>query len=395
MIVEGSVAQAGGRVRLTARLINGKTDERVWGQSYDRPARDILALQGEVAAAIARAINLVLTPGQQGQLARGKPVDPAACDLYLQGRHAWDLLTEAALRDAIRYFEQALALDPTFAQAYAGLADTYSVIGLGSYVAETVPTRAMMERAKALADRALALDDGLAEAHTSLGWIRYRYEWDWPAAERSFRRALSLNPGSAIARRWYALFLSDQGRAVEALTEARRAVELDPFSVTMHRALGLVHYNARRFDDAEAVTRRSLELTPKDSASQLILAWSLSGQGKFTAAIDLIERIPAAERGDEALATLGYAYARSAQPSRAGDIRRQLMARRPRPAPSSLVRVAVGLGDTDAAFLALDQAFEGRSGLIASLKVSPFLDPLRADPRFRDLLRRANLLPAQ
>ena len=147
MMVEGSVAQAEGRVRITARLINGKTDERVWGQTCDRPARDILALQGEVAAAIA--------------------------------------------------------------QAYAGLADTYSVIGLGSYVAETVPTRQVMDRAKALAERALALDNGLAEAHASLGWIRYRYEWDWAAAERSFRQALSLNPGSAIAHRWYALYLED------------------------------------------------------------------------------------------------------------------------------------------------------------------------------------------
>jgi len=389
VIVEGSVAQADGRVRITAQLIDAMTDAHLWAQSYDRPLHDILTLQAEVATAIAQEINVTLTPPQHETLTRRRPVDPVAYDLYLKGRQSWALRTPEGFERAIHYFDQALAQDSAFAAAYAGLADAYSFQALPSFGA--LPARDAMSRAKAAAERAVALDPTLAEAHTSLAWMSQRHDWDWTGAERAFRRALELNPGYTTAYQFYSLFLAEQGRHDEALAHARRALDLDPLSPNVHRSLGVVHYYARRFDLAESAERRSLELEPDSVASRLILARSLIEQGKPEAAIKVCEGVPSWQNQEELLVAVGRAHSRAGRRARAEEILRQLLAREPPPSATSLARLYAELGAPDAAFQALDRAVAEHDDMITTLKADPVLDPLRPDPRFASLLKRVNL----
>jgi TolB-like protein len=237
MIVEGSVVRAGDRVRVTAQLIDAAGDVHVWARSYDRTLRDVLSLQGQLASEIAKEVKVAITPRQQGRLADRTAIDPALYDLYLRGRHAWNLRTAAGFNAAASYFQDAIRRDPNFALAYAGLADVYALPGgPGGESPES--------RAKALAavNKALELDDSLAKAHTSRGAIYLFRERDRPAAEREFRRALELNPGYPTARQWFAILLAETGRDAEAVSQAREAVALDPLGGPMRQTLGLVHY---------------------------------------------------------------------------------------------------------------------------------------------------------
>lgn len=385
LVVEGSVLKAGDRVRVTAQLIDAKTDVHLWAGTYDRSLRDILSIQAEVATAIAKEVKVAVTPIQQERFAQRRTVDPVVYDFYLKGRHAWNLRSPEGFKEATDYFEQAISKDPNFALAYAGLADTYSLVAMSVYGQERLLTAA---RAKTAAERALALDDRLAEAHTSNGLVRYRYEWDWEGADREFRRALELRPGYVTAHQWYAIFLAEQGRDNEAVAQAQRAVSLDPWSATMHMSLGMAHYHARRFDLAVASLRRALELDPK-SLARRFLAASFIAQGKFQPAIEICESAPAPVH-PQLLATLGQAYARSGDRQRANEIRQQLLARPVLPS-SALVLLNIGLGDHDAVFRAMDGSAAERSDLITTLRVDPVFDPVRKDPRFAELLKRLRL----
>jgi len=351
----------------------------------------VRALQAEVAGAIARQINVVLTAGELGRLAPTGTVSPEAYGFYLKGRYAWNHRTQEGLDSAIRYFTQAIGEDPGYAAAFAGRADTYALLGLASFGA--LPPREAMTRAKAAAEKALELDESLAEAHTSLAWVRFRYDWDFTAAERGFRRAVELNPGYATAHQWYSIYLANLGRHDEALVEAQRALELDPLSPLMHRNLGNIHYLARRFEKAEAEAREAVELDSRALASRLLLVRILSGRGELQDAIEACEQIPPPERNDETLVLLGYAYARAGHRSRAQELQRQLLAAsRPRPAAANhLALMHVGLGETDAALRELERAVAERLDYVVGLKTNPLLDPLRSDPRFRALLRRVGL----
>lgn len=387
LIVEGSVIKAGGRVRVNAQLIDAKTDEHIWARIYDRELQDVLSIQGDVATAIAREVKVALTPKHEGRLDNRRPVDPAVYDLYLLGRHDWNLRTAAGFQDAIRYFEQAVQKDPGFALAHAGLANTYNLLGTSVYGAPA--PRDAIARAKAAAERAIALDDGLAEAHNALAFARYRYDWDWAAADREFRRALELNPGYVTGHQWYAIYLSEQGRDREATAEAERAVALDPLSAVMHMTLGRVHYNARRFDLAAAAERRALEIDTNFVVARLYLAWILLAQGNARSAIDVC--LPAvSSQNPQILATLACANARAGEQKRGDAIRQQLLSRQPVSA-AALVRLHACTGDPNAALEALDRAVAERSDFISSLKVGPLFDTLRAEPRFAALLNRLKL----
>jgi TolB-like protein/tetratricopeptide (TPR) repeat protein len=395
-LVEGSVMRDGSRVRITAQLIDAASDEHLWTESYDRDVRDVLALQSDVAGAIARQVNVVLSSGEQGRLAPRGTVNPEAFGFYLKGRHAWNRRTEDGFESAIRYFTQSIGEDAKYAAAWAGLADTYSLLagfpGTG-FTQASLPPEEAMALAKSAAEKAIALDDGVAEAHTSLAWVQFRHTWNFAEAERSFQKALELNPGYATAHQWYAVYLGELGRHEEALPEARRALDADPLSPLMHRTLARIHYLARRSDDAESEAREAIELDPASLASQLLLMQILCSRGDFQGAIEIGERVPLAQRNDEAFSLLGYAYACMGQKGRAQDLMKTLLApARPRRlAPHHLALLHVGLGENDAALRALATAVEQRSGFAVGLKTQPLLDPLRAEPRFQALLRRVGL----
>ncbi len=388
LVVEGSVMKAGERVRITVQLIDANTDEHLWANKYDRSLRDVLSIQAEVATAIAQEVKVALNPNEATRRTERRPVDPAVYDLYLLGRHSWSLRTVDGFQDAIRLFRQAIEKDPEFALAYAGLADTYSFLGTAGYSTPAVPGG--MVQAKAAAKRALALDDSLAEGHTSLGRVLYYYDWDWPGAESEYRRALALNPGYATAHQWYATLLSEQGRDQEAIPEAQRAVTLDPLSAIMHMTLASVHFNGRRFDLAVASGRRALELDPNALAPRLILAGCFMARGDARAAIEVCQQAPSPPH-PLILATLSAAYSRAGEQERAIAFRRQLLSR-PNVSSAALVRLYAGWAEPDPFFAALDRAVAQRSDIIPRLRVSPLFDAVRSDSRFLALLNRVKLL---
>jgi len=391
LIVEGSVARDGTRVRITAQLIDAANDSHLWAESYERPTKDVLALQAEVASAIARQINVVLTPGELGRLAPSGTVNPEAYAFYLKGRYAWNQRTREGFDSAIRYFIQAIGEDPKYAAAFAGLSDTYSLQGSFNY--EALPFPEAMTRAKAAAEKAVALDEHLAEGQTSLAWIRYRYDWDLPAAEAGFRLAIGLNPGYVTAHQWYSILLGEQGRQEEALAEAKRALQVDPLSPLMHRNLALIHYYARRLEEAEAKARDSLEMDSRSAGAHFTLARILNARGDHEGAIAAAEMVPPEQRSNELSAMLGYAYAQAGQLAKARELLAQFRAssRRRPVAPHHEAVLQIGLGDRDAAFQAFERALAQRSPYLLGLRTFPLLDPLRGDPRFSALVKKVGL----
>jgi TolB-like protein/Tfp pilus assembly protein PilF len=388
-IVEGSVLRAGNRVRVSAQLIDAATDEHLWAESYDRDLKDVLSLQDELARSITREVRVVLTPLEQEHLSvRSGPVNPEAHVLYLRGRHAWNLRTVGDLQQAARFFEEAVARDGNYAPAYAGLADTYALLGSSGYGA--IPPREAMPRARAAAERALALDGTLASARTSLAFVRQHYDWDFAAAETDYRRALELAPGYAPAHQWYAGLLAEQGRNQEALAEARRALDYDPVSLVMYRTLSYVSYLGRDFDAAILAAERGLKVHPGSPGLLLSLAMARFERGDRAEAIRTYEGLVKAGAPETVLGYLGNAYARAGQKQRAAKSLAALeTAARERYVPRYLLAlVRSGLGDREAALHELARSVEERSDFVLGARFNPLLDSLRADPRLAGLLTR-------
>jgi len=256
-VVEGAVIRSGNRVRVTAQLIAGDTDEHLWARDYEREVRDVLTLQSEVAGAIAQAVKAKLQPQEQRRLSAAAAIDPAVYEAYLKGRFYWASRTAEGKLKAERFFQEAIAKDPKYAPAWSGLSDTYRQFGI-----RRLPPREYMPRAEAAARQALALDDTLAEAHASLAGVLYRYEWDWEGAEREFRLSLELDPSSAEAHRAYAIYLMAVRRNPEGLVEVQRAWELSPLSPVINVELGLALARNRRYADAVVRLERTLEFEP-------------------------------------------------------------------------------------------------------------------------------------
>ncbi len=371
-VVEGSVVRADDRVRVTAQLIDAKADEHVWARSYDRRIRDVLALQAEVAGAIATELKGTLASARGGVR---RAVDPAVYDLYLRGRQAWSLRTPEGFATAIKYFSDATARDPEFALAYAGIADSYILRPVTSLADGS---RENVAKAKAAALRAIELDDGLAEAHTALGAVYFFGERDLAAAEKEFRRALELNEHHPSAHQWYAIALSESGRHEEAQRHADEAVKQDPLNGTMHQAFGLVRYYARDYEAAIAAQRRALQLNAQLPLARVVLAKSLILQGKPRDAIAACEEAPKPRTADVDL-MLAIAHARSGNRAAADAVFKDLAARNPR-APVVLAQWFAANGNYDAAFAELRQT--NSAALPAVLRVDPLFDGLRADRRW-------------
>jgi TolB-like protein/DNA-binding winged helix-turn-helix (wHTH) protein/Tfp pilus assembly protein PilF len=390
-VVEGSVFRSDGRVRITARLVEAASDRHVWAKSYERDHRDILDLQNEVTRDIAQNIKLNLTPAARERLAASRPIDPEAHEDYLRGRYYWGKRRPAELKTATSYFEKAIARDPQYARAYAGLADAYSVIRAYNLA----PQNESIRQARAAALRALELDDGLAEAHTSLGLIAQIYDWDWKTAEQQYRRALELDPNYATAHHWYAELLAYGGRFDDAFAEIERARQLDPLSLIIATDRGEILYLSRDYDRAVAQVRGVLEMEPNFLQAHYILVFSLVQKGLFADALADVEKWRGSDETPWSLMMQAYVHGRAGQhvqARRAVEKLEQLQRHRPLD-PAPLLLAHIGLGNKEAAFTWLDQAYSEHSTALPSLKVNPIYDPLRDDPRFQGLMRRIGLVP--
>jgi len=387
-ILEGTVVRAGEHVRVSANLIQASPERHLWAASYERDLRDILALQSEVAQAIAREVRTKVTPQEQVRLTSARPLNPEAYELYLRGRYSWHKRTEDGLKEGIQYFWQATEKDPTYAPAYAGLADCYSLLSMYT----DLPPKESFPKAKAAAVRALEIDDTLAEAHTSLAVVKEMYEWDWGGAEREFKQAIELNPNYPTAHHWYAFFLAALGRHGQAIEEMKRGLGIDPFY--LHGAMAFIYYMSRQYDLALEHYRRHLQIHPDRVPALLFLGQAYEQRGMYREAIAEFQKaVKLSAARTQALAALGHAYAVSGRKSEAVRILKDLTGKSKRTYVSSyhVAAIPTALGDKDQAFEWLEKAYQERSLWLVYLKVDPVLDPLRSDPRFADLLRRIGL----
>ncbi len=380
-VIEGSVLRSGNRIRIAAQLIHASTDEHLWAESYERDFQDILALQSEIARHVAEQVRVVLTPAERATLEHVRKIDPESHELYLNARYFWNKRTEDSVRKALGYFQQAIDKDPTYAQAYAGIADCYNI--LGYYNAQ--PPEEAYPKAKAAAIKALQLDDSLAEPHAALGVFKRDFEWDWPGAEEQFQQAMALNPGYVEARHWRSTLLSMLGKQSDALQEKLKALSMDPLSVVIKTDLARMFYFSRNYDEAIAQYRAALDMDSSFAFAQLWLAQAYEQKGMFEDAVRTLEEaVNKSVDSSYALAKLGHAYAVSGQLANAMKVfvKMQTLSTRRYVSPCDMALVQIGLGQNDEAFTWLDRALESRSLWLGYLNVEPQFDPIRADKRF-------------
>ena len=384
-IIEGTVKRSGDRVRITAQLIEGSTDRHVWANGYERDLRDVLALQDEVARAIAREIKVKLTPQDQTRLATARHrVSPEAYDVYLKGRYNLNKMSGYSVGQATEYFSKAIALDRDYAAAYVGLADCYvRQADLGH-----LPPSEAYEKAKEATLRALEIDNGLAEAHASLAVIRADYVWDWDGAESEFQRALEIDPKDVNTHQWRAVLLAKIGRFKEATAEIAIAKELDPLSLPVATSEGEILRYARRYDEAIEELRRAIDLEPSFKFTHVTLANVYELKGMFREAAFERTRVNALSGSTEVAAyadAAGYKHAMQLWLERM-----QEESKREYVSPIALVAAYARLGNAEQTLAWLEEAYRQRDPGLSSLKVEPLFDFLRSNPRFQDLLRRMN-----
>ncbi|MGE5234234.1 MAG: protein kinase domain-containing protein [Acidobacteriota bacterium] len=389
-LVEGSVRRAGQRVRIVAQLVDPRSDRHLWAETYDREIDDIFAIQTDVALQIATALRAELTLDERQRIGLRPTRDLEAYQLYLQGRHRLVRFTREAVTQSLAFFEQAVARDPGFALAHAAIAHAHTQLGIEG-VSGVVPAEAFA-RAQAAVDRALALDDGLAEAHGVVGLLRFTRDFDWPGAEAELRLALRLSPGSADIYDHLGWLCSAQGRFDESLALVRRAREIDP---VMHRSdVANELMRAGRVAEALAEAERSIAVDPSYSRSQAVFGWACLALGRTAEGLAAIERAVELSPGSTLfLAQLGQACAMTGDQGRARAILAELeaLAAKQYVASYHLAHVHTGLGEQDAAIDRLERAYEQRSGGIYGVKGSYLFASLREHPRFQALLKRMNL----
>jgi TolB-like protein/DNA-binding winged helix-turn-helix (wHTH) protein/Tfp pilus assembly protein PilF len=386
-VVEGTVLHSGDQVRITAQLIEASTDKHLWSRSYEGEFRDTLALQNRVAREIADEIRINLTPQEQASLKNVKVVNPEAYESYLKGRYFWNKRTADGLKAALAYFQQAIEQDPRYAQAYSGLADTYTLLGDWQYAVMT-PKEAL-PKAKAAAIKALELDSELGEAHTSLAVCLDGFDWDFDAAEKEFQRAIELSPGYATAHHWYAWHLSHIGRNEEAIAEMRKAENLDPLSLIINADLAELLLLARSYDESIQQSRKTIEMDPNFALAHNQLGQAYFQKQMYEPAIAELEKsVQLSEGSPTCIANLARAYAASGRRSEAEKLLSDLK-KRSSPSASLASQIAIvyaALGDKDQAMNWLEKGYEERFN--PGVLLRPGFDPLRSDSRFQNLVHR-------
>lgn len=388
-VVEGAVQRFDDRVRVSAQLIDAATDTHVWAESYDSDVRDVLGLQATVAKAIAAEIQAHLAPLEQARLARSQQVDRDAYEAYLRGRYHWYKRSADGLAKATQYLERAIEIDPSYAAAYAGLADTAAASAFWGFV----PPEQGFSRAKAVAQKAITLDETLAEPHASLGFSLQHFDFDFAGAEREFLLCIEISPGYSVGRMWYGAYLCASGRFEEAFAQARLAIQLDPLSVILRWATSHYFVHGRRYDAALEEARTALEIDPNLPMSRMIMGIVSEARGDYQGAISEFQEAVRLSGGTPLqLALLARAYGCAGQQEHALQLARDLekLAQQGYVMAYWMALTYAGMNEKDKAFSWLDVGSQEHSAWMTYVKVEPRFDSLRSDPRFETLLRRIN-----
>lgn len=390
-LVEGSVLRSGDQIQIIVQLIQATTDRPLWTQRYERNVGDIPVLAREVVRDLVRGLGVQLTQPEQARLRAARAVPREAYLAYSMGRYFWNRRKLEDLKKGIQYFEKSIAIDPNYALAYVGLADSYILLfDFGVAPNEAFP------KGKEAALKALTLNDQLAEAYASLGFLRMQQDWDWTGAERDFQRALDINPNYPTAHQWYALYLARMNRLSEVMTEIHRAQEMDPHSLIINSAVGLHLYLARRYDEAIAQEKKVLEMDPGFARAHIVLGRAYAQKGLYKEALAHLHKAKSLSSARAAvIEALGYVYALAGMKTEAlralGEL--QDIAQRRYVSPFSVALIYAGLGEKDQAFAWLEKATAEHAVLPVGIREGPFFDPLRSDPRFTKLMRRVGLPP--
>src|SRR6202165_4178242 len=385
-LLEGSVAKSGNKLRITAQLIQASDGNHLWSDTYDRDMQDIFAVRSEVAQQVAATLKIRLLGEEKRKIDKKPTENLEAYNLYRQGRYYSDKLSESDMKKAVPFFEQAIEKDPRFALAYAGIADNY-VLAADTYIAP----REAFSKAKEAALKAIELDDSLAEANASLGFVHYHYDWDWVAADKECRRAIELNPQSAPSYMIYTHYLAGIGRFDEASTFGARGLELDPLSVSTHFFLGWSALFAGRYDEAIAKLSKAVELDPSNGWVRMFLGRAYLFKGMPQRAIEVMETAMRLSPDDSyALGYLGYTYAVTGRRADALKILQRLdeMEKHRYVSRFAPVYIYTGLGDKNKAFEWLEKAYQERSDSLAWFRFDPESKVLQSDPRFAALMRK-------
>jgi DNA-binding winged helix-turn-helix (wHTH) protein/Flp pilus assembly protein TadD len=389
-LVESSIRAEGDLLRITSKLIRVSDQVQIWSASYDSEPSSMLAFQRELSAAIAEQVHLCLSPDRLSALARRHSRNAEAYDLYLRGRHFWNLLTPPATRRAIEYFARAAELDPNYALAWSGLADSYSAGPING----DAPPLTIWPRAKEAAANAIKVEPELAEVQTSFGFLKFWLEWDWTGAEAAFRRAISLDPNYPLAHRMLGIVLSHMGRPEEARPAIRRARELDPLLAVHHALSSQVAFSGREYKDAVQFARQAVVVDPEFWVGHLQLAQALDQLGQDDQALEALASAGRFSGGNsKVIALRGYIIAKLGRAGEAREVLRTLVAiaRERYVPPYAMALVHAGLEEVDDSFEWLGRSFDVHDVHLIFLPVDPKWDPFRADPRFPTLLKDCGL----
>lgn len=391
-VLEGNTQRSGERVRVTARLVRVSDGASLWAGKFDEKMTDIFTVQDSISLRVTQALGSRFGEAEHRSVTKRPTEDIVAYQLYLKGRYLWSGKATDGVQKAVQYFEQAIQLDPQFAQAYSGLADGY--LALSEF--GVIPRGEAYSRASAAAEKAISLDPALAEAHTTIGFIRLSRDWDYANAERQFKRAIELNPNYSTAYQFYGVHLLAVGQTDAAIAQTRRALELDPLSILNNSQLGRCLYLARRYDEAIEQGKRTLELDATSASAQAYVGQSYAHKGMLAeATAELQKSVEMSKARPEMKAALGYAYALSGNRNEARQIIGELAAlnRESSFVSYHIATIHAGLGEKEQALTWLERAYLERDIFMAvRLKTDPKLDNLRADPRFQNLLRQGGLL---
>jgi TolB-like protein/tetratricopeptide (TPR) repeat protein len=387
-VLEGTVRRIGDNLRITASLTSTDDGRLMWSERYDRKLHDVFAIQDEIARTIVTTLRSTTFADLEAPATDRHTENIQAYGLYLRGRYAWNKRTSEGVTEGIKYFEEAIALDPNYALAYTGLADSYSL----HLDYRSVPVHEGHQKAKHYARKAIALDDSLAEAHASLAWSLFVYDWRWDEAESEFRRAIELDPRYAPAHQWYAFQLASRGQFEDALIEAHTAMENDPSSVSVRRSLGYCYLYARKYEQGRYHLDRAIAMNPTAEESYRIQGLLLTFEKQFAAAERVLREglTLASEAGTTTKATLAYSLAQAGDKSLARSFAAELVERHNSEyiSPVDLAVVHMAVGDKERALDWVEHAIDERRGWAAYLRVHPVVDSLRDQPRFDELVKR-------
>ncbi|TFH27214.1 MAG: hypothetical protein E4H10_04615 [Bacteroidia bacterium] len=389
-IIEGSIQRHEEEVRIRVQVIRAKQEDHIWADEYNARWDDIFSIQDEIAFKVANELKTVLSSEEIEQIDKQPTDNSEAYDMYLKGRYFWNKRTEKDTKDAIEYFSDAISKDKNYALAYAGLADAYVILAIYEWY---LPQQESYMKAKKIASEALKIDPTLAEAYTSLALVKLHHEWDWDGASNDFKRAIQLYPDYETAHHWYSLYLTAVGRHDESIREAKQAQELNPYSPIIVRNVGRRLYFAHKYEQAFEESLNALNLAPDFFPTHWTLGLLYLQKGMFPEAISSLQNA-VRYSGDNLYvkSLLGYVYGATGNQGKAQEILNGLLeaAKQAYVPAIAFVNVYIGLGDNDKAILWLEKAYEERSAKLIDLNVNPIFDPLRSDPRFKELVSRMN-----